>query len=181
MKDREDWWKIIWDWPVIRPRMSSVPLEQDEKISLCYLGLVLAAGSFDPDRGIRFATFAVPVMQNKILQGLRREKKHFGAISLEQPVGKDDGGTLADLVPDPGNSFRDLEELLDFQDAVKRTGRELSGKKLRLYQELLRNPGTGTEGIRGKDWVQPVPGIKMDEGDKTKTVFVKPEEGEGRG
>ena len=40
-------------------RMSSVPLEQDEKISLCYLGLVLAAGSFDPDRGIRFATFAV--------------------------------------------------------------------------------------------------------------------------
>ena len=113
-------------------RMSSVPLEQDEKISLCYLGLVLAAGSFDPDRGIRFATFAVPVMQNKILQGLRREKKHFGAISLEQPVGKDDGGTLADLVPDPGNSFRDLEELLDFQDAVKRTGRE---------QELLQNPG----------------------------------------
>lgn len=124
-------------------RMSSVPLEQDEKISLCYLGLVLAAGSFDPDRGIRFATFAVPVMQNKILQGLRREKKHFGAISLEQPVGKDDGGTLADLVPDPGNSFRDLEELLDFQDAVKRTGRELSGKKLRAVPGAP--PGT-------RDW-----------------------------
>lgn len=32
-------------------RMSSVPLEQDEKISLCYLGLVLAAGSFDPTGG----------------------------------------------------------------------------------------------------------------------------------
>lgn len=122
-------------------RMSSVPLEQDEKISLCYLGLVLAARSFDPNRGIRFATFAVPVIQNEILQGLRREKKHFGAISLEQPVGKDDGGTLADLVPDPGHPFRDLEELLDFQDTVKRTGRELSGKKLRLYQELLQNPG----------------------------------------
>ena len=44
-------------------------------------------------------------------------------------------------MPDPGNSFRDLEELLDFQDAVKRTGRELSGKQLRLYQELLQNPG----------------------------------------
>lgn len=122
-------------------RMSSVPLEQDEKISLCYLGLVLAARSFDPDRGIRFATFAVPVMQNKILQGLKREKKHFGVISLEQPAGKENGGTLADLVPDPGHPFRDLEEILDFQDAVKRTGRELSGKKLRLYQELLRNPG----------------------------------------
>ena len=65
--------------------ISSVPLELEEKISLCYLGLVLAAGSFDPDRGIRFATFAVPVMQNKILQGLKREKKHFGVISLEQP------------------------------------------------------------------------------------------------
>ena len=48
--------------------ISSVPLELEEKISLCYLGLVLAAGDFDPDRGIRFATFAVPVMQNKILQ-----------------------------------------------------------------------------------------------------------------
>ena len=40
-------------------RMSSVPMELEEKISLCYLGLVLAAGSFDPDRGIRYATFAV--------------------------------------------------------------------------------------------------------------------------
>ena len=62
-------------------------------------------------------------------------------ISLEQPAGKENGGTLADLVPDPGHPFRDLEELLDFRGAVKRTGRELSGKKLRLYQELLRNPG----------------------------------------
>lgn len=69
--------------------ISSVPLELEEKISLCYLGLVLAAGDFDPDRGIRFATFAVPVMQNKILQGLKREKKHFGVISLEQPAGKE--------------------------------------------------------------------------------------------
>lgn len=161
--------------------ISSVPLELEEKISLCYLGLVLAAGSFDPDRGIRFATFAVPVMQNKILQGLKREKKHFGVISLEQPAGKENGGTLADLVPDPGNPFRDLEELLDFQDAVKRTGRELSGKKTPVVPGTAPEPGTGTEGIRGKDWVQPVLGIKMDEGDKTKTVFVKPEEGEGRG
>ena len=112
--------------------ISSVPLELEEKISLCYLGLVLAAGDFDPDRGIRFATFAVPVMQNKILQGLKREKKHFGVISLEQPAGKENGGTLADLVPDPGHPFRDLEEILDFQAAVKRTGRELSGKKLGL-------------------------------------------------
>ena len=93
--------------------ISSVPLELEEKISLCYLGLVLAAGDFDPDRGIRFATFAVPVMQNKILQGLKREKKHFGVISLEQPAGKENGGTLADLVPDPGHPFRDLEEILE--------------------------------------------------------------------
>ena len=31
--------------------ISSDPLELEEKISLCYLGLVLAAGDFDPDRG----------------------------------------------------------------------------------------------------------------------------------
>lgn len=162
-------------------RMSSVPMELEEKISLCYLGLVLAAGSFDPDRGIRFATFAVPVMQNKILQGLKREKKHFGVISLEQPAGKENGGTLADLVPDPGNSFRDLEELLDFQDAVKKDRERAVRKAAPAVPGTAPEPGTGTEGIRGKDWVQPILGIKMDEGDKTKTVFVKPEEGEGRG
>ena len=162
-------------------RMSSVPMELEEKISLCYLGLVLAAGSFDPDRGIRFATFAVRVMQNKILQGLKREKKHFGVISLEQPAGKENGGTLADLVPDPGHPFRDLEELLDFQDAVKRTGGGAVRKEAPAVPGASPEPGTGTKGIRGKDWVQPVPGIKTDEGDKTKTVFVKPEEGEGRG
>ena len=59
--------------------------------------------------GIRFATFAVPVMQNKILQGLKREKKHFGVISLEQPAGKENGGTLADLVPDPDVYKRQLQ------------------------------------------------------------------------
>ena len=60
MKDREDWWKIIWDWPAYTARMSSVPLEQDEKISLCYLGLVLAAGSFDPDRGYSVCDLCSP-------------------------------------------------------------------------------------------------------------------------
>ena len=131
--------------------------------------------------GIRFATFAVPVMQNKILQGLRREKKHFGAISLEQPVGKDDGGHWPIWCRIRGIPSGIWKSSWISRMRLKGPGGSCSGKKLPAVPGAPAEPGTGTEGIRGKDWVQPVPGIKMDEGDKTKTVFVKPEEGEGRG
>lgn len=47
----------------------------DDIVSDCMLGLIKAAKALDIERGIKFATFAVRVMDNQILMTLRISKK----------------------------------------------------------------------------------------------------------
>ena len=121
---------------------SSVPLDAEEKISLALLGLTKAAASYDPDKGIKFTTFATVVMTNELLMGLRREKRHFAIASLDQPLSDEHrGGVLGDLVPDKEQPIRETEMILDFREALERMDRTLTGKERELFNELIRNPG----------------------------------------
>jgi RNA polymerase sigma factor for flagellar operon FliA len=48
-------------------------LDHDELVSAGTIGLMAALGSFDPDRGLAFSTFAVPRIRGAILDELRRQ------------------------------------------------------------------------------------------------------------
>lgn len=50
------------------------------------VGLVKAANIFEPSRGYKFSTLAVPVIVNEIRMELRRFNKHRGCISLDSAV-----------------------------------------------------------------------------------------------
>src|SRR3954463_1306009 len=54
-------------------RKLSNELDHDELVSAGTLGLMSAMGSFDPDRGLAFSTFAVPRIRGAILDELRRQ------------------------------------------------------------------------------------------------------------
>jgi RNA polymerase sigma factor FliA len=54
-------------------RKLSNELDHDELVSAGTLGLMAAMGSFDPDRGLAFSTFAVPRIRGAILDELRRQ------------------------------------------------------------------------------------------------------------
>lgn len=95
--------------------------EFDDLVSIGTIGLIKAVNSFNPDKKIRLATYAVRCITNEILMVIRAEKKLVNEVSLEEPIGKDSEGneiSLMDILPD--------EEESVFTEALK----EIHQKKL---------------------------------------------------
>ena len=81
-----------------------------------YIGLWKAALIFDESRGLKFATFAAPVIRNSIIMAWRSFSRTVPSyISLEQAYLHDDSGDTdvmySDVLTDP-NAERVWEELL---------------------------------------------------------------------
>lgn len=93
----------------------------DDLVSIGTIGLIKAVNSFNPEKNIRLATYAVRCITNEILMVIRAEKKLVNEVSLEEPIGKDSEGneiSLMDILTD--------EEESVFQEAMK----EIHQKKL---------------------------------------------------
>lgn len=77
----------------------SVP-ERDisDLISVGTIGLIKAINSFDPDKGIRLATYAAKCIDNELLMMLRAERKTSKEVSLYEPVGKDKEGNEISII-----------------------------------------------------------------------------------
>lgn len=88
-------------------------IEQEDLNSIAVLGLVKAVVNFDPSKGCKFATFAVPVIRNDILIELRKMRILKGAVSLDAenliPGGDGDSCTLMDLFPYDERGFDQVE------------------------------------------------------------------------
>ncbi len=89
----------------------------EDLVSIGSIGLIKAVNTFDPNRGIKLATYASKCIQNEILMFLRRASKRKSEISLDEPLNVDwDGnelllsdilGTDADLI------YRKIEGKVD--------------------------------------------------------------------
>lgn len=77
----------------------SVP-ERDisDLISVGTIGLIKAINSFNPDKGIRLATYAAKCIDNELLMMLRTERKTSREVSLYEPVGKDKEGNEISII-----------------------------------------------------------------------------------
>ena len=84
-------------------------LEQEEAISIAFLGLVKAATIFDEAKKVKFSTLAMKCIYNTFLQDLRKRSKQVDTISFDSPVSADSDITYADLFPDKDNSYTDIE------------------------------------------------------------------------
>lgn len=72
--------------------------EMDDLISIGTIGLIKAVNSFNPEKNIRLATYAVRCIENEILMVIRAEKKLVNEVSLEEPIGKDSEGNEISLI-----------------------------------------------------------------------------------
>jgi len=104
-------------------------VDSDDMISIGTIGLIKAITSFDPDKGIRLATYAARCIENEILMYLRATKKFQNEVSLHEPIGTDKEGNEISLMDIIGN-----EESIDDKVALK-----FQVKKLyRKISEVLR-------------------------------------------
>lgn len=122
-------------------KMRYPPIDDTEKISAANYGLVKAAMQFDPDRGLKFSTFAVPVIRNVILHEARQARKNNRYISLNEGITPEEGYTeLGDLVSTGiDNTAEQAMYNIGLEDLVG-LSRELKGVEKRVLQMCLSHP-----------------------------------------
>ncbi|MBO0961991.1 sigma-70 family RNA polymerase sigma factor [Neobacillus sp. MM2021_6] len=75
--------------------------DYEELVSAGTLGMTQALNTFDTEKEIKFSTYSARCITNAIFMYMRREKKHLGNISIEQPISTDERGndlTIIDLL-----------------------------------------------------------------------------------
>ncbi len=90
--------------------------EQDDLISIGTLGLIKAVNTFQPDKGVRLATYAARCIENEILMHFRSLKKSMHDISLDEPIETDSEGnplTLMDILYTDDTVFEDINRKSD--------------------------------------------------------------------
>ncbi|MBR3868438.1 MAG: RNA polymerase sporulation sigma factor SigK [Clostridia bacterium] len=87
--------------------------DQDDLISIGTIGLIKGINSFNPDKGVRLATYASRCIENEILMYFRSVKKTAQDISMNEPIETDSEGnplTLADIISTEDTIVDDLQE-----------------------------------------------------------------------
>ena len=94
------------------------------------VGLIKAAGSFDPSRGTAYSTYAVKCIECEILMYLRKEKKHrTNSISLDQKM--DVGGSEISFKDMVGREDPEIEMVCE-KEALRQRISELDPEDVRL-------------------------------------------------
>lgn len=110
--------------------------EQEELLSVAYLGLTKAGVRYQPERGGTFSTFAYIVVESEILIFLRKEKRWKGLLSLDDPIPGTEGLTFQETIPDPADPFLALENRL-LAEEILETGNltPAERKTMKLYYQ----------------------------------------------
>lgn len=94
--------------------------DSDDLISIGTIGLIKAVSSYDPNKGIRLATYAARCIENEILMHLRASKKFQNEISLNEPLGTDREGNEIALIDILGSEDEEVEEKVDLTQRIKK-------------------------------------------------------------
>lgn len=75
------------------------PLDED-LFQIGLIGLVKTINTFNPDKGVKFTTYATPIIRNEILMTLRK-KRIIPAFSLDEEYRLDNGDSVprGDMIP----------------------------------------------------------------------------------
>ncbi len=100
----------------------------EDLISIGTIGLIKGINSYNPDRGIRLATYASRCIENEILMHFRSQKKTMGDVSLSDVLDTDG----------EGNSLSLMDVLAQDDEMSERIGElELCGKLRELVDTAL--------------------------------------------
>lgn len=104
-------------------------IEKDDVVSVGSLGLVKAANSFNPNKDVKFGTYAAKCIENEILMSVRRAKRYVGKeISLYSSIrssgSKDEEFLLVDILQNGEDDFvkhvEEEAEIMILRNAIKK-------------------------------------------------------------
>lgn len=102
----------------IAKKYYSITNDQDDLISIGTIGLIKAVGTFQYEKGTRFATYGARCIENEILMYFRSVKKSANDVSISDPIESDgDGGALTLM-----DVFSDEDTMIDQLDQKIRAG-----------------------------------------------------------
>jgi RNA polymerase sporulation-specific sigma factor len=110
----------------------------EDLAGIARIGMIKAIKSFDPNKEVKFATYATRCMTNEILMSFRKEKKHKSNISIEQLLSYDGEGNemkLEDLLDSGEDILGEIverEEIIRLRQAVE----QLSGRDRVIIEEM---------------------------------------------
>ena len=96
--------------------------DTEDLISIGTIGLIKAIDSFNPDKGIRLATYASRCIENEILMHFRNIKKNASDVYLGDSLESDRDGnplTLQDTISDNRDMAEDLEKKIRWEKAAE--------------------------------------------------------------
>ncbi|MDD3192914.1 MAG: sigma-70 family RNA polymerase sigma factor [Oscillospiraceae bacterium] len=111
--------------------------EQEDLISIGTIGLIKAVGTFDSDKGIRFATYASRCIENEILMYFRGRKKYAQDLYIQDPIDVDGDGnalTLMDIMAQDGDILEDVDRKLKSEQLYRYIGLVLDPRE----QQVVR-------------------------------------------
>lgn len=96
--------------------------DTEDLISIGSIGLIKAIDSFNPDKGIRLATYASRCIENEILMHFRNDKKTINDVYLSDSIEKDKNGnplTIENTISDDTDLAEDLETKIKWEKVSK--------------------------------------------------------------
>jgi RNA polymerase sporulation-specific sigma factor len=121
----------------IAKKFENTQLSDEDRISAAQLGFLKAFNTFDPDKGIKFATYFTRCMENEILMLIRKNKPGL-LVSLDDLLSVDADGNefvLADVLESPEiERFGDFENKQMLYDILKEYAKKGSKRNLEIIR-----------------------------------------------
>lgn len=117
------------------------PLEYDDILSICFLGLIKAVQKFDPSKGFAFSTYAVPVMRWMVHKEANPRKPQIKASYLEGLIPTEWESSWENIIADDSSLEDDLTNNI-FIDQIREkiNHMKLSTKSKEVLQVYFDNP-----------------------------------------
>ena len=121
--------------PFIRAEASKatgrIVTEQDDAYSIAMIGFHEAIVSYRALRGA-FLPYASVVIRRRLIDFYRKEKRHQGQLSLDQPDGGEDAPPLADRLETPDDPYTQSQLREATRQEIAELSRQLAGFGLSL-------------------------------------------------
>lgn len=117
------------------------PLEYDDMLSICFLGLIKAVQKFDPSKGFAFSTYAVTTMRWMVHKEANPRKPQIKASYFEDLIPTEWESSWENIIVDDSSLEDDLiDSIFIGQVREKINHMKLSPKSKKVLQVYFDNP-----------------------------------------